>query len=522
MMEHSMNEVAAQILDSPLKTCAVTFTLASLGYLTIKGVQNMLSKDHAAQPYPPGPPRYPLIGAMASFPKDHFYQRFTEWAQLYGDIVYAPLPGMNMVILNSYDAAQELLSKRPGSTSGRRIGYLVTHLMDFKWNVAFIQPGTNHSTQRKMLRRGVGPQRVASYDPAIESETVRLMEELETFQGNPTVTIEHALGRLVSKFTYGEKILEEMGEDLSHWNAETMQLMNQAFAGFWPVDVFHFLRFIPDWVPGLRFKFVGRLGRDLSQKVRFRAYERGLKLYKNGTLGHCILNDLLEEFGESEYVQDATAVLYSAAADTTTGAIVTFLHVLWLYPEVSRRVYEEIQTVTHGLRLPQVTDRPNLPYTEAVFKESIRIRPFAPLGVPHVNDQDEIIRGYLIPKGTMINQCIGAMLADTKVWGDPDVFRPERFLEPDASQRPNPLVVLFGFGTRMCPGMYLADRIVLHLVATVMSLFDIIPLEGKTLPDLNQVEWSATAMQLPLGFECRFVVRDKKARDLLNTLSFHD
>jgi hypothetical protein len=32
---------------------------------------------------------------------------------------------------------------------------------------------------------------------------------------------------------------------------------------------------------------------------------------KSGTLGHCILNDLLEEFGDNSDVQDAAAILYS-------------------------------------------------------------------------------------------------------------------------------------------------------------------------------------------------------------------
>jgi cytochrome P450 len=40
------------------------------------------------------------------------------------------------------------------------------------------------------------------------------------------------------------------------------------------------------------------------------------------------------------------------------------------------------------------------------------------------------------------------MLDDPNVWGDPDVFRPERFLEAEASQRPDPLTVHFGWGTR--------------------------------------------------------------------------
>jgi hypothetical protein len=48
--------------------------------------------------------------------------------KLIGDIVYAPLPGMDIVVLNSYEIAQEVLSKRPSSTAGREVGYLVTTL----------------------------------------------------------------------------------------------------------------------------------------------------------------------------------------------------------------------------------------------------------------------------------------------------------------------------------------------------------------------------------------------------------
>jgi cytochrome P450 len=49
--------------------------------------------------------------------------------------------------------------------------------MSFKWSTAFIQPGPSHSNQRKMLRRGIGPQSVGSYDPSIEVEVAKLMEE---------------------------------------------------------------------------------------------------------------------------------------------------------------------------------------------------------------------------------------------------------------------------------------------------------------------------------------------------------
>jgi hypothetical protein len=54
--------------------------------------------------------------------------RGTEQFLCIGDIVYAPIPGMEIVILNSHDVAQELLGKKPGSTAARRMGYLVFNL----------------------------------------------------------------------------------------------------------------------------------------------------------------------------------------------------------------------------------------------------------------------------------------------------------------------------------------------------------------------------------------------------------
>ncbi|PVF92957.1 cytochrome P450 [Serendipita vermifera] len=517
-----MNETIPRPVSSPLRTGVVFLAVASLGYLVLTGIQYIANRIRRVPSYPPGPPRLPLVGALTSFPKDHFYRRFSEWSALYGDIVYAPVLGMNMVILNSHDAAQELLTKRPNTTAGRHVGYLVGKLMGTGWSVSLLQPGHHHTNQRKMLRRGIGPQRIGSYDSWIESSVAKLMPELENFQGNPKLMFYHTIGHMVTKITYGEKIWDEMGSDLVSWNVEVMDLINEAFFGSWLVDFFRILRFVPDWIPGLRFKRLARDGTDLSDKVRYRAYTRGLELYKAGTLGHCILNDLLEESGDNEDVRDASSNLYGAAADTTTGAVNSFLLVLFLYPEVSQRVFEEIQSVTHGQRLLKIADRANLPYTEAVFKESVRIRHSMPLSIPHVNTEDEIIRGYFIPKGTIIHQCTMAMFHDPKVWKDPEVFRPERFLGPEALHTPDPLTVIFGYGTRVCPGMYLANKVAFYLVATISSLFNVLPPQGKKIPDLATLEWEDIAVQQPLGFECRFTLRDETARHLLTTVAFHD
>lgn len=43
------------------------------------------------------------------------------------------------------------------------------------------------------------------------------------------------------------------------------------------------------------------------------------------------------------------------------------------------------------------------------------------------------------------------MLNDPDVWGDPEVFRPERFLEAGAFDLPSPLTIIFGYGKRFVP-----------------------------------------------------------------------
>jgi cytochrome P450 len=110
------------------------------------------------------------------------------------------------------------------------------------------------------------------------------------------------------------------------------------------------------------------------------------------------------------------------------------------------------------------------------------------------------------------------MLMDPKVWGDPDTFRPERFLSNEAESLPNPLVVIFGFGMRyvvltarlplllitvwdrVCPGMYLADRTGFHIAAKTVAAFDITPVPGKDRPRPELVEYTDAAFRrVPLS-----------------------
>ena len=50
------------------------------------------------------------------------------------------------------------------------------------------------------------------------------------------------------------------------------------------------------------------------------------------------------------------------------------------HPEVQKRAQAEIDAVVGTERLPDFGDRPSLPYIEAVYRETLRWHPAAPLG----------------------------------------------------------------------------------------------------------------------------------------------
>ncbi|KAH9971150.1 cytochrome P450, partial [Lactifluus volemus] len=120
------------------------------------------------------------------------------------------------------------------------------------------------------------------------------------------------------------------------------------------------------------------------------------------------------------------------------------------YPDIQKR---ELDTVTSRERLPTFEDRPRLPFVDAGCKEVLRWRPVAPLGsmplvaAPHTTMEDIVYKGYFIPKGAK------AILHNSSLYPEPEVFNPERFLDPDGSLQEGPrLTSAFGYGMRICPG----------------------------------------------------------------------
>jgi cytochrome P450 len=109
-----------------------------------------------------------------------------------------------------------------------------------------------------------------------------------------------------------------------------------------------------------------------------------------------------------------------------------------------------------------------MPYTEAVILETLRFSSMVPLGLFHKCLTTTEFHGFVIPKNTWIIANLYSGHHDKATWGDPETFRPERFLSPagDKVMRHEALIP-FSYGKRVCLGEALAKHeLFLFLVST--------------------------------------------------------
>ena len=86
-----------------------------------------------------------------------------------------------------------------------------------------------------------------------------------------------------------------------------------------------------------------------------------------------------------------------------------FVVAMALYPDVQLKAQNILDNIVGDNRLPEHNDLENIPYIRAILLETLRWRPIAPFGVPHVLSADDVYEGYDIPKGTM---CITVSICD--------------------------------------------------------------------------------------------------------------
>lgn len=203
-----------------------------------------------------------------------------------------------------------------------------------------------------------------------------------------------------------------------------------------------------------------------------------------------------------------------AGSDTTSSTLLSFLLAMIRYPEEFTKARREVDEVCDSLRSPTSDDISRLPFIRACMNEVITIlnslfksnttfqtlrwRPVAAGGIPHMLTQDDLYQGYFLPKGTIVLANTWAIHHDDGEYDQPEEFIPDRFLNNKFGTR-NPVNEStedhrrtsygFGAGRRVCPGQRLAKN---SLVS---------PLSDSTRPIANRWLEMVNMAKIAWGFE---------------------
>ncbi|KAK7040226.1 hypothetical protein VNI00_010032 [Paramarasmius palmivorus] len=280
-----------------------------------------------------------------------------------------------------------------------------------------------------------------------------------------------------------------------------------------PVDKLPILGYIPErWAPWKALlKEVQRKHHELYFGF-FEECERRMMTDNDseGSSGS-LVEELLRQTQEHGMDRDTLvylgAVLIEAGAETTSSLLKSLVLFLVASPEAQNKAYEEVVRVV-----------------DAILKEVQRLRPVAPLGVPHATTTTEEYLGYTIPENTTIFPNVYAINHDPEFFEDPESFRPERYLttehgtKPGVDDRAFRADIGFGFGRRACPGMYLARNSLMLVAMNLIWAFEFKPLldpkTGSIIPvDLDAYEEGLSFT--PKSFQCRINPRSESAVDII-------
>jgi len=475
---------------------------------------------------PPGPKPDPFIGNLRQISFSSQERCFTEWGHTFGDVVYFKIFGRPMIVLNTLNAARDLMEKRGLNYSCRPRFVLLIEMMGWDSALPQLPYGPRFRKQRRLIVDHF-VRDVYSFQPTQRSEAYVLLHGLLETPGDFLQHIRRFAAGTIMKIAYGHtvrstddlyvRLAEEAGTDT----------VTSGSPGSVLVDFFPALKHIPTWMPGAGFKRHALRTRIKVRTMYDTPYEMVRTAMAAGTAIPSLTSRLISDnlaAGQSpvhdeEDIKGIAGTLYGAAADTTFATLTSFLLAMILHPEVFAKAQAEIDRVVGFDRLPDFQDRSLLPYVESIVKEVYRWHCPVPLAVPHRSMKDDQYRGYDIPADTMIIPNIWAMTRDERTYPEPELFNPDRFMNQDKDEADltDPKDFIFGFGRRECPGKVFADANVWLVSACVIAAFQA-PVSRDELGEkvVPLAQFTSGFVRHPVPFSC-----DIKPRSSLHSRLIH-
>lgn len=404
--------------------------------------------------YPPGPLD---DGWMATFAQNRLGVLF-DAAQTYGDLVHFPIgKKRHLYLVSNLDHIRYILLEHPeqfgrGLVFKRRAGKVVgTGLITSE--------GEFNKRQRRLVMPAFHYQRIVQYSEIMVQETERLLADWQSGQQRD---IHHDMTRatmnIVARTLFGMDVYEATG-DLGKAITDGIEYLNDETL-LEPKEAIDTLNRLIGGLIGER-RASGEDRGDLLSMLLLARDEDGSQM-------------------TDEQIKDETMTIFLAGHETSANSISWAWYLLSKYPEVEAKLHEELDQVLNG-RTPTIHDLAQLPYTEKVVREVLRLYP--PLWNLSRDVLEDVQFGdYTLPKGSAVIISPFIIQRNPQFWNDPEHFAPERFNEGYEKALQRGSYFPFSYGPRVCIGQSFAMTELQLMLATIAQQFRL------SLPTDHEVE----------------------------------
>ncbi len=388
---------------------------------------------------PPGPKGPPILGMLPKIQREGptLFQRL---ARKYGDVVFMRVPGQNVYVLTHPDMTREVLVTQQHRFKKSRILERATILLG---SGLLTNEGMSHRRQRRLVQPAFHRDRLAGYARIMADRACAARDQwhdgetLDMFRQMLPLTLD-----IISRTMFSSQV---------EGDAKEIERTLEHVFGLFDLLVMPFSEYLQKLPLPSVLRFRAARKRLDSMIYRLIAQRRASGEDKGDLLSMLLMAQDDEGGGGMTDVQvrDELLTLFLAGHETTAVALTWIWYLLSQNPKVQAKMHEEIDSVL-GIRAPSLDDLPNLPYTNAVFAEGLRLYPPA-WAIARRALEDVQLGEYLVPKGNIVLLCTFVTHRDPRWYSEPEEFWPDRWLEENL-ERPKFAYFPFGGGARVCIG----------------------------------------------------------------------